>query len=136
MADNYQEAFRNGALAYHLGGRCPYEDDPERHAWEQGVKFEYDLNSGLGMKLHLPLKAEYFLAIHYRWKTEEYREQNDYWRSRLEGREYESIVFTLGYPKVGDESRRFERPWRGFEKKTIIHPHFKNRPLAVYAIKC
>lgn len=136
MAENYQEAFRNGTLAYHTGERCPYQDETDVHAWAQGVRFEYDLQTGLDMKLHLPLKAEYFYAIRWGWKVEEYREMNAYWKSRLEGRVFESIVFTLGYPKGDDHTRRFERPWRGFTCKVIVHPHFNNRPLAVYAIKC
>lgn len=134
--DTYQEAFRNGTFAYRSGERCHYQDEKLTHAWAQGVQFEYDLQGALGMKLHLPLKREYFEAIRYGWKVEEYREQTPYWKSRIEGREFESIVFTLGYPKGDDPARVFERPWRGYEKKVIIHPHFKNRPIAVYSIKC
>lgn len=136
MAESYQEAFRNGTLAYHTGGRCPYEDENDLHAWARGVRFEYDLQNGFDMKLHLPLKAEYFNAIRYGWKVEEYRKITPYWTQRIEGKVYESIVFTLGYPKGDDVTRRFERPWQGFTKKVIVHPHFNNVPLAVYAIKC
>lgn len=86
------------------------------------------------MKLTLPLKAEYFEAIQAGTKTEEFRLCTPYWRKRLEGRAYEGIVLTLGYPAAGDTRRRLERPWRGFRRALITHPHFGPKAVEVYAI--
>lgn len=86
------------------------------------------------MKLTLPLKAEYFNAIRDGSKPEEYRLVTPYWRKRLEGRSYDGIVLTLGYPAANDTSRRLEKPWRGFRQTTITHPHFGPEPVEVFAI--
>lgn len=59
---------------------------------------------------------------------------NEHWRKRLEGREYDNIVLTLGYPARADIARRIERPWRGFSVKTITHEHFGQDPVQVYSI--
>lgn len=85
-------------------------------------------------KLTLPLKAEYFNAIRDGSKPEEFRLVTPYWRQRLEGRSYDGIVLTLGYPSRNEHSRRLERPWRGYRKTTISHPHFGPEPVEVYAI--
>ncbi|WP_241032660.1 ASCH domain-containing protein [Pseudomonas viridiflava] len=85
-------------------------------------------------RLILPLKAEYFDAIRAGTKPEEYRLVNDYWRKRLEGREYDLIELTKGYPKRGDTERRLVLPWRGYKIVTITHPHFDNVPVQVFAI--
>jgi hypothetical protein len=85
--------------------------------------------------LTLALKAEYFDAIRDGSKIEEFRLRNDYWAKRLEGREYDLVVLTKGYPKTDDMSRRIQVPWRGFRKITITHPHFGNVPTEVYAIQ-
>lgn len=85
-------------------------------------------------RLILPLKAEYFDAIKTGSKLEEYRLVNDYWRKRLEGREYDVVELTKGYPKRGDTQRRLVLPWRGFTVKTITHKHFDNVPVEVFAI--
>lgn len=87
------------------------------------------------MDLILPLKGIYFDQIKNGTKTEEFRLCNDYWRKRLEGRHYERVIVTRGYPKEGDVERRIERPWRGYTKRTIVHPHFGPDPVEVYAIK-
>lgn len=81
--------------------------------------------------LYLPLKKKWFDMIKSGEKKEEYREITDYYRSRLfEGWDsvqagglywynnqfekfpqfkfFDSLVFTLGYPKSGDTSRRLE----------------------------
>jgi hypothetical protein len=84
--------------------------------------------------LILPLKAEYFHAIQSGEKVEEYRQMTDFWRKRIEGKTFDRIVLTLGYPKADDASRRIVRPWRGYEIKTITHPHFGNVPTPVFAI--
>jgi hypothetical protein len=84
--------------------------------------------------LHVPLKREYFEAIRDGSKPEEFRLCTEHWRKRLEGREYDCIVLTLGYPSKTDTARRIERPWRGFTVKTLTHPHFGPLPVQVYAI--
>lgn len=85
--------------------------------------------------LVLPLKAEFFNAIKAGTKPEEFRLRNAYWRRRLEGREFASIVLTLGYPKRGDTERRLVLPWRGLRVTTIQHPLFGAGPVEVYAIR-
>ena len=84
--------------------------------------------------LQLSLKTEYFNAIRSGEKLDEFRLQTDYWRKRLEGREYDQIVFTLGYPARDDTERRLVRPWRGYYETVIQHPHFGDKPVAVFAI--
>lgn len=85
--------------------------------------------------LHLPLKAEYFDAIKAGTKPEEYRLVTDYWRKRLEGRTYDRIVLTRGYPRRDDASRRLVLPWRGYVVKTLTHPHFGPDAVEVFAIR-
>lgn len=84
--------------------------------------------------LVLPLKAEYFDAIKDGTKPEEFRLFNAYWRNRLEGRSFDRIILTKGYPKRDDTARRLVRPWRGFRVTTITHPHFGPYPVEVFAI--
>jgi hypothetical protein len=82
----------------------------------------------------LPLKREYFEAIRDGIKTEEYRLITPYWTKRIEGREYDNIILTLGYPKRDDTSRRITRRWKGYTIKTIQHKLFGELPVNVYAI--
>lgn len=84
--------------------------------------------------LVLPLKALYFRQIAEGTKPEEFRLCTPYWRKRLEGRTFDRIVLTLGYPPAGDASRRLVRQWRGYRETTITHPHFGPHPVAVFAI--
>lgn len=86
------------------------------------------------MDLILALKREYFEQIQAGTKTEEFRLCTKYWQKRLDGRTYDRIVLTLGYPKHTQSERRIYRPWSGWKIKTIIHPHFGNTPVKVYAI--
>lgn len=76
--------------------------------------------------LHLPLKRKWFDMIKADIKLEEYREIGEYWNKRLIGeskpfpiyfksyeeqkifKKFDKLVFTLGYPKAGDSSRRLE----------------------------
>lgn len=86
--------------------------------------------------LNLPLNGEYFHQIKEGSKLLEYREIKPYWTKRIVGREYENIILTLGYPEKDDDSKRIKRPWRGYKIiKGLIHPHFKNVPTDVYAIR-
>lgn len=84
--------------------------------------------------LHLSLKAEYFNAIKAGMKDREYRLVTPYWVKRLVGREYERIELALGYPARDDTERRISRPWRGFVRQPICHPHFGPDPVEVFAI--
>ena len=46
----------------------------------------------------------------------DFRPTNEYWTKRLDNRDYDTITFTLGYPKASDESRHYVVPWRGVIK--------------------
>lgn len=87
------------------------------------------------MDLILPLKRKWFEQIKAGTKHFEYRLDNDYWRKRLVNRDYDNIIFTLGYPKKDDKSRRIIKPWFGYEMKEIIHEEWGNVPKKVFAIK-
>ncbi len=83
--------------------------------------------------LILPLKREYFELIKNGSKQFEYRLFNDYWRKRIEGKNYDRIVLTLGYPRKDDSDRRIVRVYKKPEVITIQHPHFGNEPVKVYS---
>ena len=92
-------------------------------------------------KLQLAVKGEYFEAMKRGEKVEEYRLDNPYWRKRLIDaltgmpREFDRLIITKGYPNRNDESRRIDVLYRGYEIKTITHPHFGPAPVTVFAIK-
>ena len=50
--------------------------------------------------LHLNLFREYFNQIVEGTKTIEYRKKTDYWKKRIENREYDYIQFRNGYAKI------------------------------------
>lgn len=85
--------------------------------------------------LHLNLKAEYFDQIADGSKTHEYRLCTPFWEKRLAGRTFDRIEVKKGYPKRGDPDRTIVKPWRGFERQTISHPHFGSTPVLVFAIR-
>lgn len=84
--------------------------------------------------LTIPVIGTYFDEIRAGTKLEEYRLIDAKWSKALEGRAYDFVVMTFGYPAWGDHSKRLVIPWRGFTKKTITHPHFGPDPVEVYAI--
>lgn len=84
--------------------------------------------------LTLALQRYYFEAIAKGDKGEEYRLVTPYWTKRLQGRHYDRIVLTLGYPSAADSNKRLSRVWNGYVVKTITHPHFGKDPVQVYAI--
>lgn len=88
----------------------------------------------MGADLVLPLKAEYFHAIKAGEKKQEYRLRTPYWVRRLEGRSFDRVVLTLGYPRADDADRRLVLPWRGMRVTRIVHPHFGPGVVEVYAI--
>ena len=49
--------------------------------------------------LHLTLKKIYFDLIASGLKKTEYREYKLYWKKRIEGKEYDVIIFKNGYGK-------------------------------------
>ena len=49
--------------------------------------------------LHLNLYRKYFDEIADGTKTTEYRDKTDYWKKRIEGKEYDMIKFRNGYAK-------------------------------------
>ena len=49
--------------------------------------------------LHLNLFRKYFDQIAEGTKTIEYRDRTDYWKRRIENREYDVIKFRNGYAK-------------------------------------
>jgi hypothetical protein len=84
--------------------------------------------------LILPVKRMYFEQIQGGTKKAEYRLTTGFWRKRIEGRTFDRVVITLGYPKRDDKARRLEFPWRGYSIETITHPHFGGMPVEVFAI--
>ncbi len=87
------------------------------------------------MDLRLPVKREYFDQIKSGQKLEEYRAITPYWKKRIEGKTFDRVIITLGYPKSDDLDRMLFRAWRGYVTKTIIHKHFDFKPTKVYAIR-
>ena len=85
-------------------------------------------------ELVLPLKREFFEQIRTGNKTEEFRLLTPFWKKRLEGRSFDRVVLTLGYPKKEDHARRLVLPWKGYCIKEIAHPFFGPDPVMVYAI--
>ena len=53
--------------------------------------------------LHLNLYRKYFDQIAEGTKTIEYRDKTDYWKRRIENREYDIIKFRNGYAKDAPE---------------------------------
>lgn len=86
--------------------------------------------------LIIPIKGVYFDQIASGVKPHEYRLRNAYWAKRLEGRSYDRIVLTRGYPKGGgiEGVTRLTRQWKGFTASTIQHEHFGPEPVEIYAI--
>lgn len=87
--------------------------------------------------LILPLNGVYFDQIAAGTKLEEYRLVTPFWRKRIEGRTYDRIVLTRGYPKEGgvEGVTRLTLPWRGYTVKTLTHPHFGPDPVEVFALR-
>lgn len=84
-------------------------------------------------KLTLNVCKAYFIAIQEGMKLEEYRLMKPYWIKRLM-KDYDEVHVLCGYPRKDDESRRIVFPYRGWVKKEIIHPHFGDQPVQVFAI--
>lgn len=85
--------------------------------------------------LILRLRGEYFKQIKGGTKKEEYRLYNPYWKKRLEGKEFENIIITLGYPKWSEKLKILKFKYQGYKIETIQHKHFGDKPVKVFAIK-
>ena len=74
--------------------------------------------------LHLNLYRKYFDAIVNGTKTIEYRKKTDYWKKRIEGREYDIIKFRNGYAKDAPtmlvEYGGYEIGWNGIGEEYRI----------------
>lgn len=92
------------------------------------------MNSERPLTLYLPLKAVYFNAIRAGTKAEEFRLRNAYWRKRIEGKEFEWVMLTLGYPAADEPWKRLRLPWRGYRVFPILHPEFGPEWVEVFAI--
>ncbi len=86
------------------------------------------------MDLILPVNGLYFFQIKAGIKQEEFRLRTAYWRKRIEGKTFDRVIVTCGYPKKTETERRLELPWKGYTVKTITHPHFGPDPVEVFAI--
>lgn len=84
--------------------------------------------------LHLHLRFEYFDQIKAGTKTEEFRACTPFNDRLMARRPFAEIRLYRGYPKTGDMENTLVRPWKGFQIRTITHPHFNNQPTRVYAI--
>lgn len=85
--------------------------------------------------LQLAVNGEYFDQMKSGEKKFEYRLLNDYWRKRLVNREYDRLIITRGYPRADDMDRRIDIPYCGYRLQSIIHKHFGDNPVNVFAIK-
>ena len=70
-------------------------------------------SGGRRESLILRLKRKWFDAIAAGYKRTEYRSATDYWRKRIEGRRYDSIVFRNGF---GDHRPTMEVEYKGWGK--------------------
>ncbi len=86
-------------------------------------------------RLYLHVKRCYFDDVRAGRKPFEFRLDNEYWRKKLEGVDYDELVYMAGYPPAGDTENTMILPYRGYEKQNITHEHFGNVPKCVFAIK-
>ena len=82
--------------------------------------------------LHLHLTFQYFDEIKAGKKSEEFRNA-EYWRPRLDAGNYTHIRLWRAYQKKSPETV-IDLPYKGYELKTITHPHFDNVQTLVCAI--
>lgn len=85
--------------------------------------------------LMLPVKGIYFDQMKVGTKVFEYRLRTPYWRKRLEGRTYDRVCVTRGYPSASDHDRRLVVAWLGYEEQTLTHEFFGPDPVEVFAIR-
>lgn len=84
--------------------------------------------------LQLALKSEYFDQIKNGEKHYEFRLYNDYWKKRLENKQYDKLIITKGYPSKDDLSKKLIFDYCGYEVQFITHKHFGEDEVKVFAI--
>ena len=87
------------------------------------------------MDLVLNVRKKWFEQYKAGNKPFEYRLNNEYWRKRLEGKNYINIIYCLGYPKASDTERRIVMPYKGFELQHVTSEEWGNVPQHVYGIR-
>ena len=85
--------------------------------------------------LHLNLYRKYFDAIVNGTKTIEYRKKTDYWKKRIENREYDIIKFRNGYAKDAPTMLVEYKGWKKDTEveKTDVCPYYTENQ--VYALE-
>lgn len=95
-------------------------------------------------ELRLPLKTKWFEMTKAGIKTEDYREINEYWVTRLQRvngmkmpdnqfKHFDHNVMTLGYPKSGDPERTLRLEHLGIEIRTG-NPEWGAEPGKLYFV--
>lgn len=84
--------------------------------------------------LTLHLKARWWHQIASGQKTVELRLQNDYWRKRLVGRQYDEIHLWQGYPPKTQTDKLLRRQWQLVAVETLQHEEFGPHPVNVFVI--
>ena len=82
------------------------------------------------MTIRIPCNKSWFQLI----KKGEYdlRPITPYWTKRLEGKEFDTITFTMGYPKADDADRHYVIPFRGFLKYNGMYVIFTTEKHKTY----
>jgi ABC-type metal ion transport system substrate-binding protein len=82
--------------------------------------------------LFIVIKGFYFDQIKAGSKKEEYRLVTEYWKKRIEGRQYSHIIFQRGYRK---DSPKMKVVYNGYQKKNLKHEFFGDKGVYVYALQ-
>jgi signal peptidase I len=69
--------------------------------------------------LRIPCNTYWFEKI--KLGEDDFRPFTNHWIKRIEGRTYDTITFTLGYPKNDEESRHYIVPFRGYFKTETMY---------------
>lgn len=72
--------------------------------------------------LRIPCTKKWFKLV--KQGHSDYRPCNDYWSKRIENKKFDTITFTLGYPKKEDAAKHYVIPFRGYYKADgwfVIH---------------
>lgn len=85
--------------------------------------------------LILHVRKEYFNKIKNGEKKFEYRLFNDYWKKRLDNKEFDNVIIQLGYPKVSEKDKTLKFKYQGYKIEKIKHKEFGAKPVKVFAIK-
>ena len=66
------------------------------------------------MTLRIPCTADWFRRV--KNGENDYRPTTSYWCKRIDGKIFDTITFTLGYPKADDADRHYVIPFYGIKK--------------------